>query len=64
MTEQTSKQPAPSKPAPEYDTWTVDQIAAWAATAGDKAREAAIAYEAAHQNRPQALEALGATPEE
>ena len=54
----------PQKPAPEYDMWSTEQIAAWVATASDKVRQAAIEYEAANQNRPEVLEALGATPEE
>ena len=56
-------QTVPESPDPQYDLWTVEQITEWATTATEKLRQAAITYETANQNRPQVLEALGATPE-
>jgi hypothetical protein len=50
----------PPPPTPEYDTWNADQIKSWAATVGQKVRNAAIAYETAHQNRPEVIAALSA----
>lgn len=55
-------QPAATEPpTPDYDHWTLEQIAEWAASAPDDLRTAAITYETANQNRAEVLEALGAT---
>lgn len=77
MTEQPEKKPSvspagerakgPEKipaqaPAPDYDIWSMELLTAWAATATDAQRAAAMEYETAHQNRPEVLAALGATP--
>jgi hypothetical protein len=47
-------------PVEGYDTWTAKEIVAWAETASDSLRAAALAYEEANQKRKSVVAALTA----
>lgn len=60
MSDEPTTSPEETPPTPEYDTWNADQVKAWAKTAGERVLRRALAYETAHQNRPEVIEALSA----